>query len=152
MSEKYKSRKNEPVYSSTYDNGGWPARDSLPTKDPIGDVDDHTKDALRYTISHQAGLRNEEERDEWVEGYKKWQADQKAYEEKMRPHLIRPEGKIAYQSDPKGWMLCDGREIHFVSPFIEPKCTCGTHAVYGNIPAHNHKNYCDLFKAAKNNV
>ena len=71
MSEKYKSRKSDPVYSSTYDNGGWPARDSLPTKDPIGDVED-----------------------EYVEGYKKWKKDMEAYEASMKSHLLNPEGKI----------------------------------------------------------
>lgn len=112
MSEKYKSRKSEPVYSSTYDNGGWPAKEELPTKDPIGDIDDHTKDAVRYMTAHQAGLNRDEEVDEWVEGYNKWKSNKN-----IQKNL---------------------------------KCNCGIHAVYGDIPAHNHKDYCDLFKAIKN--
>lgn len=99
MSEKYKSRKSEPVYSSTYDNGGWPAREELPTKDPIGDVDDHTGEATEWVKS-------------FVEWYNKWKSNKN-----IQKNL---------------------------------KCNCGIHAVYGDIPAHNHKDYCDLFKAIKN--
>ena len=40
VSNKWLSNFNEPVYSATYDNGGWPERDSLPTGDPHGDVDE----------------------------------------------------------------------------------------------------------------
>jgi hypothetical protein len=86
-----KKKRTCPVYSSTYDNGGWPDRDELPTKDPIGDVDDHTKDAIRYMTAHQAGYKSPENEgdvcDPWVEGYNTWKEDQKAYELKMRPHL-----------------------------------------------------------------
>jgi hypothetical protein len=35
---------NNPVYSSTYDNGGWSERDNLPESDPVGDVE--TKSAI----------------------------------------------------------------------------------------------------------
>lgn len=127
MSEKYKSRKSEPVYSSTYNNGGWSDRDELPTKDPIGDVDEPV--------------------DEWVEGYKKWQADQKAYEEKMRPHLKVKEDKVFGMS--KSTIMEFEASMNRIA---KPECNCGIRAVYGDIPAHNHKDYCDLFKAAKNNV
>lgn len=124
MSEKYKSRFNEPVYSSTYDNGGWSDRDSLPTKDPIGDVDEPV--------------------DEWVDGYKKWQADQRAYESTMKPHLKVSEGKMF------GMDMATIKEFAAtVEGFKKPKCNCGTYAVYGDVPAHNHRDYCDLFKAAK---
>ena len=47
-SKKYKSRKDEPVYSSTYSNGGWPERDKLPKSDPIGDIDEIKKDMKKY--------------------------------------------------------------------------------------------------------
>ena len=129
MSEKYKSRKSEPVYSSTYDNGGWPDRDELPTKDPIGDVDEPV--------------------DEWVEGYKAWQKDQENYELIMRPHLKVKENKVFGFAKEKTEEL-----IVAINPisFYPPECSCGIRATYGDIPAHNHKDYCDLFKAAKNNV
>ena len=142
MSEKYKSRKNEPVYSSTYDNGGWPKRDSLPTKDPIGDVDEpdtHVKDALRYATAHQAG----------------WKKDQEIYEASMKPHLLNSEGKIfgmskaaikefaKYMGDKPPKAECIEKEL---------KCNCGTYAVYGKVPVDAHRSYCDLFRAAKNDA
>lgn len=149
MSEKHKSRFNEPVYSSTYDNGGWPARDELPTKDPIGDVDDHVKDALRYVTADQGGRYIGEVTDEWVDGYKKWKQDQKKYELTMRPHLKVKENKV---------FGFDRKTIEEFAATIEPvsfhspKCNCGIKAVYGDIPAHNHKEYCDLFKAIDGNI
>jgi hypothetical protein len=152
MSEKFKSRFNDPVYSSTYDNGGWSDRDKLPTGDPIGDVDEpktDLKDALRYMIAHQNGsaydLRMEE--NDWVDGYNKWKADQKKYEETMKPHLKKPEGKIFGMS--KSTIL---EFAATVEGFHKPKCDCGIKAVYGDIPAHNHKDYCDLFKAINGNI
>lgn len=47
--KKTKSRFNEPVYSSTYDNGGWSERDKLPESDPIGDVDESDKYKIART-------------------------------------------------------------------------------------------------------
>jgi hypothetical protein len=121
LSEKINSYKksdgrwNSPAFlMAVCQNGGWPERDKLPTKDPIGDVDDPV--------------------DEWVEGYKRWQADQKAYELAMRPHLKVSEGKkfdLGFEFVPK----------------TEPKCTCGVHAVHGKVPAHAHASYCDLKKS-----
>lgn len=131
MSEKYKSRKNEPVYSSTYDNGGWPARDSLPTKDPIGDVeefDSHRLDALRYLTTGNNFCGNkkqlDEEADKWVEGYKKWKSDWKKYEETVKPYLVRTDNKKLEEKI--------------------KKCTCGTHAIDKNAPISAHSDYCDL--------
>lgn len=132
MSEKYKSRKNEPVYSSTYDNGGWPNRDSLPTKDPIGDVDE--KDNLKCDFT---GKYIGEKPDEWVEGYKRWKKDQENYEKTMKNKLLRPEGKI---------------NINNLKIKQEIKCTCGTQAVYGKVPVEAHSHNCDLFKAMKNEL
>jgi hypothetical protein len=101
---------------------GWSKRDALPTKDPIGDVDDPV--------------------DEWVDGYNKWKADQKKYEETMKPHLKKPEGKIFGMS--KSTIL---EFAATVEGFEKPKCTCGVHAVHGKVPAHAHASYCDLKKS-----
>lgn len=140
MSEKYKSRKSEPVYLSTYDNGGWPARDELPTKNPIGDVEKlnhNMEDALRYAMAGQKKplLAKKilcEVIDEWVEGYKTWEADQKAYEMIMRPNLKVVSGKGI-----------DFTVVNIKGP--EKKCTCGAHSVYGkNIPTSAHTDYCDI--------
>jgi hypothetical protein len=131
MSEKYKSRKNEPVYSSTYDNGGWPAREELPTKDPIGDVDytnSDMVDAIRYksTGLHSDKKDLEKDIDEWVEGYKKWKSDWKKYEETVKPYLVRTDNKRLEKK--------------------VKKCTCGTHSIDKNAPVSAHSDYCDLTK------
>jgi hypothetical protein len=138
----------------------WPERDELPMEDPIGDTNykhidpnHYTKDALRYMTAHQAGLRNEDETNEWVSGYKKWQADQEAYQKQMKPSLIHPEGKdfIGIEHPPivKCFM---NHPIDFVIRPIKitivekhkHTCTCGTHAVHGKVPVHAHATHCDL--------
>lgn len=70
--EEAKKRRTCPVYSSTYDNGGWSERDGLPEGDPIGDVDEPK------TIK------------ETTKSIKK---DEKTYFEMMRGRLLNPEGK-----------------------------------------------------------
>ena len=70
--EEAKKRRTCPVYSSTYDNGGWSERDRLPEGDPIGDVDEPK------TIK------------ETTKSIKK---DEKTYFEMMRSRLLNPEGK-----------------------------------------------------------
>lgn len=106
-----KKRRTCPVFSSTYSNKGWSDRDALPTGDPIGDVDKKMED-------------------EWVEGYKQWKNDLKAYEEKMKSKTLNPKGKYTHDRKP------------LVT--TEPKCDCGTEAVYGKVPVNAHRHYCKL--------
>lgn len=62
----------------------WSDRDALPTKDPIGDVED-----------------------EYVSGYNKWKKDQEAYENQMKNRLLVPEGKVSF-NDFKGLPVMEG--------------------------------------------
>lgn len=56
-----KKRRTCPVFSNTYDNGGWSERDALPTGDPIGDVDEkHKKDQENYDNMMASKLLNPE--------------------------------------------------------------------------------------------
>jgi hypothetical protein len=52
IEENARKKRTDNVYSSTYDNGGWSKRDSVPTKDPIGDVEEEnfrgSSDPTRY--------------------------------------------------------------------------------------------------------
>jgi hypothetical protein len=40
LEEEARRKRLSQVFSNTYKNGGWSDRDSLPVKDPIGDVDE----------------------------------------------------------------------------------------------------------------
>lgn len=40
LEEEARKKRTSQVFSNTYKNGGWPDRDSLPVKDPIGDVEE----------------------------------------------------------------------------------------------------------------
>jgi hypothetical protein len=80
MSEKTKSRFNEPVYSATYDNSGWPERDELPTVDPVGDVDESSLAKKTMEAAHALHMPHLEK-------------DEETYFEMMRRRLLNPEGK-----------------------------------------------------------
>ena len=76
--EEAKKRRTCPVYSSTYDNGGWSERDRLPEGDPIGDVDDSS-----------------------------YSKDQKSYDETMASRVLIPEDKYTYERKPLEVKKCD---------------------------------------------
>lgn len=75
LEKEARKRRTSNVYSSTYDNGGWSKRDSIPTGDPIGDV-------------------VEKEQDDYIDGCEKWKKDQEAYIEMMKKRLLVPKGKL----------------------------------------------------------
>lgn len=118
------------VNTATY-NDEWPERDSIPVDtDPIGDVDTHASDALRYLTTNTSIKKDF--RDEYVDGYKEWEKDMENYEKTMRPHLLHPEFDYSFGID-----------------FKEPKCDCGTFAVHGKVPLKSHAHYCELRRDEK---
>lgn len=117
-----KKRRTCPVFSNTYDNGGWSERDSLPTGDPIGDVDEPKKQELDKACA---------------EMHEKFVQDQKEYDKMMSSRLVNPNGKFTY----------NGKAIEEVAQAgitFDKKCNCGTEAVYGKVPLDAHRHYCDL--------
>lgn len=138
--------------TSSY-NDGWPKRDSISVNsDPIGDIaeDKDCLDALRYMCSsikmsdqEDFGTFDPDEKDPYVESYKKWKKDQDEYDKMMTPRLIVPEGKMSY-GDFEGFP-----DIDFEEPIEEPKCNCGTFAVYGKVPLKAHAHYCKLVRGQK---
>lgn len=140
------------VNTATYDDG-WSKRDSIPVNsDPIGDVDDsHYLDALRYVCSsvdsgqEDFGTFDNEEKDPYVESYKKWKKDQDEYEKMMAPRLIVPEGKVSFDKF-RGYPYWNEESKEEVE---EPKCDCGTFAVHGKVPLKAHANYCELITGKK---
>lgn len=63
--------KDEPVYKHTKkwtSEKDWPERDSIPTSDPIGDIDSSDS--------------------EWIEGYLGWKKDMENYEKYMKSRRI----------------------------------------------------------------
>lgn len=113
----------------------WSQRDALPTKDPIGDVD---------------------EKDPYVESYKKWAKDQAAYDQMMKGRVLVPEGKdftIKVPVAPHyiGIDLSKSRdfgvEITIGDPIDRgPKCNCGIAKTYRNHSLRMHSTWCELRK------
>lgn len=96
--EEAKKRRTSNVYSNTYDNGGWSERDSLPTRDPIGDTD------------------------EYVEGYNEWKKGQEEYERTMKGKLLKPEGKV-FGAFTKPESCCSDPTNHKEVPLVYSVCT-----------------------------
>jgi hypothetical protein len=117
LEEEARKRRTSSVFSGTYGNGGWSERDSLPSGDPIGDVDEP-----KNILPIKNGVY-----DPYVESYKKrFQKDQESYEQTMKGRLINPDGK------------------KFEHQINEIKCDCGTEATYGKVPLNAHPKYCSL--------
>lgn len=112
----------------------WPKRDNLPTKDPVGDVEECSSSKNITPINNGVF-------DPYVEGYKQWKKDNESYEQTMSKQLKNPVGKVTYK----------GEGIDFVNITIEipeiVKCNCGTEKVYGKVPLKSHSSYCALVKA-----
>jgi hypothetical protein len=120
--KKYKSRKDEPVYSSTYDNGGWPERDSLPTGDPIGDIDERKKTHLPDIDMDKKPW------DTFNITYDQYKKDMENYINTMKARLLVPQGKMVENKD-------------FGVNFCAPKQCCSNPQKHKNIISNSLKFY-----------
>lgn len=78
--EEAKKKRQNPVYSNTYKNGGWSHQDSLPSNDPIGDVSTGSKD---FSTAE----------------YRKWEKQYDKFYEELKKRSIHPKDKYCSKHD-----------------------------------------------------
>jgi hypothetical protein len=102
LSDRFKSRFNEPVYSNTYDNGGWPERDALPTGDPHGDVDEPKDKPTVLKLKTGVYSVKIPDNDSWAVNpwdelgvpFEQYKKDMEKYINTMKNRLLVPKGKM----------------------------------------------------------
>lgn len=102
------------VYSHSYEERDWSDQDSLPTGDPIGDIDEK---------------QNQNEQ---------FKADQEKYMNEMKSRVMFPASKnFDVEVAPKSVM-------NSINIYKQKKCNCGVAKAYKNPSLKMHSSWCEL--------